>query len=119
MKFRKKISKKELIKTLQNNYEVILERKNELYNENIKLQKENKELKKQLDEANTDKIEMGIEIDELKHEKKIIKSKYTKLKNKTNVNIEVTAPSIEKGNKIIEKHFEETKKGGVLTNGRF
>ena len=27
MKFRKKISKKELIKTLQNNYEVILERK--------------------------------------------------------------------------------------------
>ena len=75
MKFRKKISKKELIKTLQNNYEVILKRKNELYNENIKLQKENQELKKQLDEANTDKIEMGIEIDELKHEKKIIKSK--------------------------------------------
>lgn len=147
MKFRKKISKKELIKTLQNNYEVVLERKNELYNENIELQMclknerkalnkalkeieqlakengelkiKNKDLKKQVDEANKDKVELGIKFDELKKEKAVLKGKLTKLKNKTDMKVEITAPSIEKGNKIIEKHFEEKQKGGTLTNGRF
>ena len=62
---------------------------------------------------------MGIKIDELKREKKVLKGKYTKLKNKTETKVEIIEPSIEKGNKIIEKHFEEKQKGGTLTNGRF
>lgn len=162
MKFRKKISKKELIKTLQNNYEVVLERKNELYSKNIELQQDlkkqekafaelikdydksgaenstlkikNKDLKKQVDElkkelkkikdefteANKRIVDLGIQLDEVKNEKKILKGKYTKLKNKTDVKVEITAPSIEKGNKIVEEHFREQKtKGGTLTNGRF
>lgn len=119
MKFRKKISKKELIKTLQNNYEVMLERKNELYNENIELQRKVKKLEAEKLTLNHELTIMGIQVDELKKERTILKGKYTKLKNKTNVKVEVTAPSIEKGNKIIEKHFEEKQKGEALSNGRF
>lgn len=90
----KRMSKRELLKIYKNNYELMLKRKNELYDKNIELQKKN--------------IEKDTIISELKKEKKVLKAKLTKatkeLKKQKAIEI---APSVEKGNKIIEKYFEK------------
>ena len=90
----KKMSKKKLLETYKNNYEVVLKRKKELYDTNIELQKK--------------AIEQDKLISQLKKENKILKSKLTKSKNELNKykSIEI-APSIENGNKILEQVFGE------------
>lgn len=103
----KKMSKKKLLETYKNNYELMLNRKNELYNKNIELQK--------------DKIEQDKIIANLKKENRVLKGKLTKAKNelnkyKANAKIEL-APSIENGNKIVEeilKDQEISKARGVI-----
>lgn len=86
----KKMSKKKLLETYKNNYEVVLKRKKELSDKNIELQKE---IRAQY-----------IEIENLKKEKKVLKGKLTKTKNELEKlkKIEI-APSIENGNKIVEE----------------
>ena len=91
----KKMSKKKLLETYKNNYEVVLKRKKELYDTNIELQKE---IRAQY-----------IEIENLKKEKKVLKGKLTKATKELDRvrNIEI-APSIENGNKILEQVFGES-----------
>lgn len=100
----KKMSKKKLLETYKNNYEVVSKRKKELYDENIELQKRI--------------IEQDKMIKDLKKDIKVLKGKLTQTKNKLDKynNIEI-APSIEKGNKIVEeilKDQEISKARGVI-----
>lgn len=90
----KKMSKKKLLETYKNNYQLMLKRKNELYDKNIELQKKI--------------IEQDGIIDELKKEKKVLKAKLTKALKQIDrfESIEV-AQSIEQGNYIIENLFKE------------
>lgn len=90
----KRMSKKQLLETYKNNYEIVSKRKKELYDENIELQK------KVLEQQDT--------INELKKEKKVLKAKLTKTLKQIDrlENIEI-APSIEKGNKIVEEILKD------------
>lgn len=90
----KKMSKKNLLETYKNNYQLILKRKNELYDKNIELQKK--------------VLEQEDIINELKKEKKVLKAKLTKALKQIDrfESIEV-AQSIEQGNYIIENLFKE------------
>ena len=89
----KRISKKKLLETYKNNYEIVLKRKQELYNENIKLQER--------------VIEQDETIKSLKKENKVLKGKLTRALKKPNLKIE--GLSIEKGNKIIDDYFKKEK----------
>ena len=90
----KKMSKKNLLETYKNNYQLMLNRKNELYDKNIELQKK--------------VLEQEDIINELKKEKKVLKAKLTKALKQIDrfESIEV-AQSIEQGNYIIENLFKE------------
>lgn len=90
----KKMSKKKLLETYKNNYELMLNRKNELYNKNIELQKKI--------------IEQEDIINDLKKEKKVLKAKLTKALKQIDrfESIEV-GRSIEQGNYIVENLFKE------------
>lgn len=90
----KKMSKKKLLETYKNNYQLMLNRKNELYDKNIELQKK--------------VLEQEDIINELKKEKKVLKAKLTKALKQIDrfESIEV-AQSIEQGNYIIENLFKE------------
>jgi predicted nuclease with TOPRIM domain len=90
----KKMSKKKLLETYKNNYQLMLNRKNELYDKNIELQKK--------------VLEQQDIINELKKEKKVLKAKLTKALKQIDrfESIEV-AQSIEQGNYIIENLFKE------------
>lgn len=92
----KRMSKKQLLETYKNNYELVAKRKKELYDKNIELQKK--------------VIEQETTINDLKKEKKVLKSKLTKTKKELEKfkSIEI-APSVEQGNKIIEQYFEKGK----------
>lgn len=94
MRITNRISKKKLLETYKNNYEVVLKRKKELSDKNIELQKKVQE--------------QYIEIEQLKKEKKVLKTKLTKAKKElNNMKVVEIAPSIENGNKIIEDHFKK------------
>lgn len=90
----KKMSKKKLLETYKNNYELMLNRKNELYDKNIELQKKI--------------IEQEDIINDLKKEKKVLKAKLTKALKQIDrfESIEV-GRSIEQGNYIVENLFKE------------
>lgn len=94
----KRMSKKQLLEIYKNNFEVVSKRKQELYNENIELQKK--------------VIEQEKIIGELRKAKQVLKSKLTRCKNELNKykNIEI-APSVEKGNKIIQEILSNQKVG--------
>lgn len=96
MRISNRISKKKLLETYKNNYQLMFEKKQELYHKNIELQKK--------------MIEQEKIINEMKKERKSLKSKLTKAKKEleTYKKIEI-APSIETGNKIIEEHFKKEK----------
>ena len=90
----KKMSKKKLLETYKNNYQLMLNRKNELYDKNIELQKK--------------VLEQEDIINELKKEKKVLKAKLTKaLKQIDRLESIEVAPSIEKGNKIVEEILKD------------
>lgn len=92
----KRMSKKQLLETYKNNYEIVSKRKKELYDENIELQK------KVLEQQDT--------INELKKEKKVLKAKLTKtLKQVDRLESIQVAQSVEQGNYIIENLFKEGK----------
>ncbi len=92
----KRMSKKQLLETYKNNYEIVSKRKKELYDENIELQK------KVLEQQDT--------INELKKEKKVLKAKLTKtLKQIDRLESIQVAQSVEQGNYIIENLFKEGK----------
>ena len=92
MRITNRISKKKLLETYKNNYEIVLKRKKELSDKNIELQK---------------KVQAQyIEIEQLKKEKKVLKTKLTKAKKElNNMKVVEIAPSIENGNKIIKEIF--------------
>lgn len=90
----KKMSKKKLLETYKNNYELMLNRKNELYDKNIELQKKI--------------IEQEDIINDLKKEKKVLKAKLTKaLKQIDRFESIELGRSIEQGNYIVENLFKE------------
>lgn len=88
----KRMSKKKLLETYKKNYEMMAKSKKEYYEKNIELQKA--------------VIEKDKLIDQLKKDKKVLKSKLTKALKQIDKyqSIEV-AQSIEEGNKIIEEIF--------------
>lgn len=108
MKFIRKKELKKIIETLKNDNKIMNEARRKSNDLCVELQRQIENLKRIVSDTNQKIIDQDTEIKKLKKENTSLKQRLTKTKNKLESlsRIEV-APSIEKGNKIIEKLREE------------